>query len=111
MLDKEPSSVEALTYRGWTLVRTGDERLMARAEQDLDAAVGLDPAYPDVRVFRSVMYLRTDRPELARDELAVFDSLQPPVAMRQLVDGFQLRERIDEALGVTAAPTSTTGGS
>lgn len=118
VLDKEPSSVEALTYRGWTLVRTGDARLMVNAEKNLADAVSFDPAFPDARVFRAVLFLRTARPELARDELEVFDSLQPPVAMRQLVDGFQLRQQIDEALAaaslessVTPGPTSTTGGS
>jgi tetratricopeptide (TPR) repeat protein len=111
VLAQEPSSVEALTYRGWTLVRVGDDRLMASAEENLQAAVRIDPAYADARVFRAVLYLRTGRPADAQAELDVFDSLNPPLAMRELVEGFQLRPRIAEALAVTPDPTSTTGGS
>jgi len=98
VLDADPANVEALTYRGWVLVRIGDERLMDSAAQNLDRAVALDPAYPDARAFRAVLFDRLGRPAEAKAELDAFDALDPPPFMRDLVAQFGLRERIEAQL-------------
>lgn len=98
VLDADPANVEALTYRGWVLVRTGDERLLEAAEGNLDRAVALDPAYPDARAFRAVLLSQLGRPAEALAELDAFDALDPPPLMRDLVAQFQLRERLEAQL-------------
>lgn len=98
VLAADAASVEALTYRAWVLVRTGDERLLASAEENLDRAVALDPAYPDARAFRAVLLSQLGRPAEAQAELDAFDALGPPPLMRDLIAQFQLRERIEAQL-------------
>lgn len=55
ILDKAPDNVEALTYQGWAMVRAGD---VASAGANFAKVVEIDPAYPDVRVFRAVVAVR-----------------------------------------------------
>jgi tetratricopeptide (TPR) repeat protein len=90
-LSEQPSNVEALTYRGWAKFRNGDT---AGAQHDFDDAVGFDAKYPDVRVFRAVADLRAKNYSGAAGELAVFDTLNPPQLMIDLVNQQRLRERI-----------------
>lgn len=96
VLLEQPSSVEARTYRGWALVRTGDERLLPLGAADLDQAVAIDPSYPDAHAFRAVVLSRLSRGAEAKAELDLFDSLDPPKIMRDLVTQFGLRERVAE---------------
>ncbi len=91
ILAEHPANVEALTYRGWFLVRLGVPDL---AWPNLSEAVALAPEYPDVRVFRAVALNRMCRPEEAEAELEVFDSLDPLPEMRSLVEDFGLRDSI-----------------
>lgn len=91
VLAAQPSNVEALTYRGWAEFRNGDT---AAAQRDFDDAVAFDPKYPDVRVFRAVAALRAKNYAGASSELAVFDTLNPPQLMIDLVANQRLRERI-----------------
>lgn len=109
ILAEHPANVEALTYRGWFLVRLGVPDL---AWPNLSEAVALDPDYPDVRVFRAVALNRMCRPEEAEAELEVFDSLDPLPEMRSLVEDFGLRDSIsalkearDAVPEVAGAPT------
>ncbi len=98
VLQSDPGSVEALTYRGWILVRTNDARLLPSAAQNLDQAVALDPDYPDARAFRAVILLQLGQPAEAQAELAAFDALDPPQLMKDLVTQFGLREQIETQL-------------
>jgi tetratricopeptide (TPR) repeat protein len=112
VLRDHPSNAEALAYRGWTLVRVGDPRVAEQARANLDAAVAVAPDYADARVFRAVLALRQGRPAEARDDLEALDALAPPVGIRALVDQFQLRERVAEALAAEDGATgpAATGG-
>lgn len=94
VLKDQPSSVEALTYRGWTLARTGVASLLQVASQNLDQAVSLDPSYADARVFRAVVRRDLGRIDDARADLAAFDALNPPQLMRTLVDQMGLRDSL-----------------
>jgi tetratricopeptide (TPR) repeat protein len=94
VLKDQPSSVEALTYRAWTLVRIGDPRLVQVALGNLDQAVALDPTYADARVFRAVVLRDQGRIDDARADLAAFDALNPPQMMRSLVDQLGLRDSL-----------------
>jgi tetratricopeptide (TPR) repeat protein len=91
VLKIQPSNVEALTYRAWSRVNKGDA---AGAQPDLDAAVEQDPTYPDVRVFRAVVDLDAQRYDDAAKELDVFDTLDAPAIMKQLVVSRGLRDQI-----------------
>ena len=95
IIEIQPSSVEALTYRGWLTSRTGDP---AGAVADLDDAIAIDPEYPDAHVFRAIVALDLDDPDTAQAELAEFDALDPPAFAQQLVANAQVRERIALAL-------------
>lgn len=93
-LEIRPGNVEALTYRGWSNVRAGDA---SAAATDLDAAIDLDPKYPDARVFRSVVYATARKFDEAHQQLVVFDTLDAPPPMDQIIESQHLRERV--ALG------------
>lgn len=97
-LDIQPTNVEALTYRGWAKVREGDDD---GALADLNRAVEIDPDYPDARVFRAIVHVNGGRFTQARDDLTVFDTLDPPPMMRQIVESNGVRERV--VIGVLLA--------
>jgi len=93
-LEIQPSNAEALTYRGWLTSRQGD---LAAAAPYLDDAVAVDPAYPDARLFRAIVALEEGDGTSAAQELAVFDSLDPPPYAEQLLAQSRVRERVAEA--------------
>jgi cytochrome c-type biogenesis protein CcmH len=93
-LEIQPSNVEALTYRGWLTSRQGD---LAGAAPFLDDAVAVDPAYPDARLFRAIVALEEGDGAGAAEDLAVFDSLDPPPYAEQLLTQSRVRERVAEA--------------
>ncbi len=99
VLDTQPSNAQALTYRGWLLVRTGDERLAAQGLTNLDAAVAADPAYPDARAFRTIVYYRNGQLPEAATELDELLALDPPAMMLSLLDQFGVREGIAAGTG------------
>jgi tetratricopeptide (TPR) repeat protein len=98
VLRDEPSNAEALTYRGWLLVRTGDQRLEARAAADLDAAVAADPTFPDARAFRAVVFYRLGRFEAAQAELDVLDALDAAPIIDTLLDQLGVRDGVAAGL-------------
>ncbi|QGG94536.1 tetratricopeptide repeat protein [Actinomarinicola tropica] len=98
ILADHPANVEALTYRGWFLLRL-DLQGMTFVEQawpNLEDAVAIDPAYPDARVFRAIALNRLCRPDEASAELEAFDDARPLQEMVDLVEQQQLRESIDQ---------------
>jgi tetratricopeptide (TPR) repeat protein len=109
ILEEHPANAEALTYKGWFLVRVGLPQL---AWADLAEAASVAPEYPDARVFRAVALNNMCRPEEAAAELEVFESLDPLPEMTALVESFALPERIaalqearDAVPEVAGAPT------
>ncbi len=98
-LEIQPSNVEALTYRGWLTSRQGDP---AAAVPYLEDAVAVDPAYPDARLFRAIVALEEGDGAQAAQELAVFDSLDPPPYAEQLLARSRVRERVAQARDETA---------
>ena len=98
-LDLQPSNVEALTYRGWLTSRTGDTAIATRF---LDDAIGVDPAYPDARLFRSIVALDSGDGTRAAAELAAFDALDPPPYAEALIAQFQVRQRVAAARNAAA---------
>lgn len=95
ILEDHPANVEAHTYRGWSLVLAG---LPQFAWRDFVQATALDPAYPDARVFRAITLNQLCRPDEALSELAVFDDLNPPQDMVDLVEGQGLRASIGQLI-------------
>lgn len=91
VIDQQPSNVRALTYRGWAEARKGD---LAAAWPDLDAAIGIDPTYPDARVFRALLLRDQQRWDDAAKELAAFDLASAPLEVRTLLAQSKLVERI-----------------
>lgn len=91
VLVEHPANAEALTYRGWFLVRAD---LPQFGWPSLAEAVAVAPDYPDARVFRAVALNNMCRPDEALAELDVFESLDPLPEMEALVESFALPERI-----------------
>lgn len=105
VLEKAPNNPEALTYRGWLLVRTGNTALQEQAAQDLDAAVTADPTYPDARAFRAIVFFRLGQLEAAQAELDILDTLDTPPIIGSLLQQFGVREGV--AAGLAGATTTT----
>lgn len=115
LLAESPDNVEALTYQGWALVRSG--RIVEGSER-FDRVVELDESFPDVHVFRAVVAARAadaarqrgDREAAtaayteAADELAAFYRNDPSAIAEQV-----LRQELLELkvfLGLLDPPTS-----
>jgi tetratricopeptide (TPR) repeat protein len=92
VLEIQPSSTEALAYKAWMLRLSGD---LESAVPLIEDAVAIDPAYPDARVFGAVISLDLGDVALASTHLDVFDTLDAPPFMDQLVEQQGLRTRID----------------
>jgi len=105
VLEMQPSNVEALTYKGWLTRLQGDPDA---AKLLLDDAVATDPAYPDARVFSAVVAMDLGDPQAADSHLKVFDTLDAPPFVSQLVDSMGLRDRVASALdgGSTLGPSA-----
>ncbi|MBL6927355.1 MAG: hypothetical protein ISR43_09030, partial [Acidimicrobiia bacterium] len=64
------------------------------ARSDLDAAIDLDPAYPDARVFRASQRFSDDDTVGAAADLVVLDGLDAAPIVGDLVAQSHLRERV-----------------
>ncbi len=91
VVDTQPSNAEAHAYWGWIDFQRGD---LESAIERIAAAVAADARYPAARVFGAVVALRLDRLEEAAAHLAVFDAVDPPPLMLELVANAELRERV-----------------
>ena len=89
--DTQPSNAEAHAYRGWIDFQRGDLELAA---ERIAVAVAADARYPAARVFGAVVALRLGSLEEAAAHLTVFDAVDPPPLMVELVAAAELRERI-----------------
>jgi tetratricopeptide (TPR) repeat protein len=84
LIQENPNDVAALSYRGWLLKRAG---LPDRAMESLDAAIAVDPHFPDAHFFRGmVLYQDRKDPAAAVTEFRLFMSNNPPQEMVPLVE-------------------------
>lgn len=91
----DPNQVEAIAYGGW-LVRLVSlsaqdsavkAELIAAAKARLDAAVVVDPGYPDARAFRGILLLRDlNDPVAANADFTALEKLDPPAFISQLTE-------------------------
>jgi tetratricopeptide (TPR) repeat protein len=102
VLADEPDNVEALAYRGWVLTLSGEA---GEGLESLLAAATTDPSYPDVHAFLAVVFFRNGLVAEADRELDRLAALDPPAAIRDLVEG--LRADVDAALAGAAATTTS----
>jgi tetratricopeptide (TPR) repeat protein len=102
----DPTNVEALTYRGWTLFLDEDEEALPA----LVDATTVDPNYPDAHAFLAVLFFRLGLYEQSRLALDRLDQLDPPAEMQQLTDG--LRAQVESVLAstTTSSTVSQAGG-
>ena len=91
VVDSQPSNAEAHAYWGWIDFQRGD---LSSATERIAAAVAADARYPAARVFGAVVALRLGSLEEAAAHLAVFDAVDPPPLMLELVADAELRERV-----------------
>lgn len=69
---KDPNTAEALNYRGYAT------RKLGRTDEGISyylKSVALDPHYPKVREYLGEAYMVKNRPDLAREQLAVIKTL------------------------------------
>lgn len=108
VLAEQPANSQALTYKGWLTYRMGDAEVGADL---LESAVAADPAYADARVFLAIVLRDAGDFDGAAAQLAVFDTLDPPPMMRELVEAQGLaaeligRDLLAQLSGTTATPT------
>lgn len=91
ILDEAPDDLDALTYKGWALVRAD---LPEEAKVLFDRVVELEPSYPDVYVFRASVALRSGDAEAAERELAKLDDLEVDSTLRSVLQQMGLAEEI-----------------
>ena len=76
-LEQRPGDLDLLTARGWLMARLPADELREIGRGSLDDVLEADPTRADALVYRS--YVRAQLGDLdgARDDLAVFDGLDP----------------------------------
>ena len=93
LIKENPRDVAALAYRGWLLKRAG---LPDQAMASLDAAIAVDPRFPDAHFFRGmVLYQDRKDPAAAVTEFRLFMSNNPPQEMVPLVEDVLRRAMAD----------------
>lgn len=83
ILRTSPDNTEALTYRGWARIRSGDG---TGGDADLARVIQLDPRYPDAYVFRAVSRKRAGDWAGAKKELDAFYALDPPKGAQSILE-------------------------
>jgi len=90
-LEVAPGNAEALTYRGWLTARLGDS---TSGLEDVLEAVGVDPDFPDARVFAAILLNEQARFDEAAAQLSALDELEVPEQMQGLLAASDLRVSI-----------------
>ncbi|HET7488389.1 MAG TPA: tetratricopeptide repeat protein [Acidimicrobiales bacterium] len=108
VLKQDPRQPEALAYRGWLLRlagrAAGNNGLVEKGIQSIDAAVAADPSYPDAHFFRAfVLYQDRNDPAAAVPELRTFLASNPPKQMVPVVE-----DLLQKALADAGQPAPTT---
>jgi tetratricopeptide (TPR) repeat protein len=78
ILRTEPENTDALTYKGWALVRLGKT---AQGSALFDKVVAINAKYPDVYVFRASVKAKAGDFPGAQSELDMLYSLNPPAGV------------------------------
>ncbi len=91
VLESSPTDVEALTYRGWAHIRSGEQ---AAGVTDLEAAVAADPAYGDAHVFLAVVAADAGDFPGAALELERFWATEPSEVAVSVVQAEGLEARV-----------------
>lgn len=91
LLANAPDNVEALTYRGWAMIRLGE---VLDGTRDLVRAAEVDPDYPDVRVFLAVVAARAGEHERAAEEIDRFHRNNPSPAALAVLESQGLEREI-----------------
>ena len=106
ILAADPLDTEALSVRGWLLVRVPDPELIAIGIATLDAAVALDPAEFDPWVFRgyAARYIENDLAAAIRHYLVALDRNPPPAMVAQLESAIsEMEAELETGLRTTDA--------
>lgn len=90
VLEDQPEHVEAMSYKGWFQMLSGD---VGDGMLTLIDAVEIDPEFPDAHAFLAIGFSRVGRPDAALEELDRLDELDPPPEIAQLTD--QLRTQLE----------------
>lgn len=122
ILEEDPTNAVALTWSAWQYSLVADQvegadrvRLQALAAVRLEEAVASDPNYSYARAFRTVVAMRNGRYEDAQRFLEEFEANDPSAQAAQLIEQFEVEERIEAGLagegaagGDGAGPAVTT---
>ncbi|HZA77360.1 MAG TPA: tetratricopeptide repeat protein [Acidimicrobiales bacterium] len=104
VLAEQPDNVEALAYKGWAQIGTGD---MDGVITLIDAAEA-DPDYPDTHYFLASALAIAGEYDRALAELDRFDALDPPPALAAEAD--DLRADIEALRSASSSTTTTAPG-
>jgi len=88
LVDADPTDVEALTYRGWTLYLSAESADdITQAATDLNQATEIDPEYPDPWCFLGIIKFNYLGPADAEADLDRCLAFNPPAEVRGLIEG------------------------
>lgn len=90
-LADSPDNVEALTYRGWARIRTGE---VEAGSADVNRAREIDPTFPDAVVFAAVVAKDAGDFAGAQNLLDELAALNPPAALVQTMDQMGLSTEV-----------------
>lgn len=105
VLSDDSRNAIANTWLAWQLELAArddlDDREAERIEGLIDAALDQRPDYSYALAFRAIIAFRHGKPEDAARYLDEFEAMDPSPDARSVIENFDLRERIDEALLVS----------
>ncbi|MGH9213358.1 MAG: tetratricopeptide repeat protein [Acidimicrobiales bacterium] len=101
VLEVDPDNVEAMTYKGWMQLQSGDQQGVVT----LVEAAELDPEYPDVKLFLAIAFVELGRDDSALELLDRLAELDPPPEIADAAA--DLRAEIESR---QATPPTSTGG-
>jgi tetratricopeptide (TPR) repeat protein len=102
VLADQPDNVEAMTFKGWFQIQSGD----GQGVVTLIDAVEIDPDYPATHAFLAVAFEKLGRPDTAREEIARLDALDPPPQYVALTGPLRTRLGLPPTPAATTPPTS-----
>ncbi len=86
VLQDDPRQPEALAYQGWVLRQAGlasrDRQLISEGQASVQAAIVVDPTYPDAHAFMGYILLEDEHDAAgAVDQFRLFLADHPPTQM------------------------------
>ncbi|MCB1017621.1 MAG: hypothetical protein KDB10_21215 [Acidimicrobiales bacterium] len=112
VLERDPRNVDALTYKGWLLVRAG----IAEGMDLLDQAIEIRPGFAPPHVFKAVALRNQGSPEAALAELDAVDPTQLSAFaglvanLRQELEAQVAAGDTSDGAGAATTPTTSGGG-